>query len=122
MQAVVQEWLPNGEPALFGPSRACAVDTSWTMDRLVARSLPLRSAGDDVAPAVFGRGKRHFEALDAQQLLGDSDVVIQGLRVLHPDSPSLHCRWSPGCVDLCPGIKLAVGMKLLCADVRPMRV
>src|SRR3981081_3881235 len=37
----------------------------------------------DVAPVVFGRGKRYFGALDAQQLLEDSDVVIQGRRGLH---------------------------------------
>jgi dihydrofolate reductase len=37
----------------------------------------------DVVPVVFGGGKRYFGALDAQQLLEDSDVVIQGRRVLH---------------------------------------
>jgi dihydrofolate reductase len=37
----------------------------------------------DVVPVVFGRGKRYFGALDVQQLLEDSDVVIQGRRVLH---------------------------------------
>jgi dihydrofolate reductase len=37
----------------------------------------------DVVPVVFGRGKRYFGALDAQQLLEDSDVVVQGRRVLH---------------------------------------
>ena len=37
----------------------------------------------DVVPVVFGRGKRYFGALDAQQLLEDSDVLIQGRRVLH---------------------------------------
>jgi dihydrofolate reductase len=37
----------------------------------------------DVVPVVFGRGKRYFGAVDAQQLLEDSDVVIQGRRVLH---------------------------------------
>src|SRR5438067_745266 len=37
----------------------------------------------DVVPVVFGSGKRYFGALDAQQLLEDSDVVIQGRRVLH---------------------------------------
>jgi len=37
----------------------------------------------DVVPVVFGRGKRYFGDLDAQQLLEDSDVVIQGRRVLH---------------------------------------
>ncbi len=37
----------------------------------------------DVAPAVFGSGRRYFGAVDAQQLLEDPDVVIQGDRVLH---------------------------------------
>jgi dihydrofolate reductase len=37
----------------------------------------------DVVPVVFGRGKRYCGALDVQQLLEDSDVVIQGRRVLH---------------------------------------
>jgi dihydrofolate reductase len=37
----------------------------------------------DIVPVVFGHGKRYFGALDAQQLLEDSDVVIQGRRVLH---------------------------------------
>jgi dihydrofolate reductase len=37
----------------------------------------------DVVPVVFGRGKRYFGGFDAQQLLEDSDVVIQGRRVLH---------------------------------------
>jgi dihydrofolate reductase len=37
----------------------------------------------DVVPVVFGRGKRYFGALDGQLLLEDSDIVIQGRRVLH---------------------------------------
>jgi hypothetical protein len=37
----------------------------------------------DVVPEVFGRGKRYFGAVDAQQLLEDSDVVIRGRRVVH---------------------------------------
>jgi dihydrofolate reductase len=37
----------------------------------------------DVLPVIFGRGKRYFGTLDAQQLLEDSDVLIQGRRVLH---------------------------------------
>ena len=36
----------------------------------------------DVAPVVFGSGKRYFGSVDAQQLLEDPDV-IQGERVLH---------------------------------------
>ena len=37
----------------------------------------------DVVPVVFGRGKRYFGAFDARQLLDDSEIVIQGRRVLH---------------------------------------
>ena len=41
----------------------------------------------DVVPVVFGSGKRYFGSVDAQQLLEDPDVAIQGNRVLH-----LRCR------------------------------
>ncbi|MFY1615964.1 dihydrofolate reductase family protein [Micromonospora sp. WMMD736] len=37
----------------------------------------------DVVPVVFGSGKRYFGSVDAQHLLHDPDVVIQGDRVLH---------------------------------------
>ncbi len=37
----------------------------------------------DVAPVVFGSGKRYFGSVDAQHLLEDPDVVVQGDRVLH---------------------------------------
>ncbi|HEY7008294.1 MAG TPA: dihydrofolate reductase, partial [Jatrophihabitantaceae bacterium] len=37
----------------------------------------------DVVPVVFGSGKRYFGSVDAQHLLADPDVVIQGRRVLH---------------------------------------
>ncbi|MBL7253353.1 dihydrofolate reductase family protein [Paractinoplanes lichenicola] len=37
----------------------------------------------DVAPVVFGAGKRFFGPVDRQHLLDDPDVVIQGDRVLH---------------------------------------
>ncbi|WP_350349933.1 dihydrofolate reductase family protein [Agromyces sp. G08B096] len=37
----------------------------------------------DVAPVVFGSGKRFFGSFDGQQLLEDPHVVIQGERVLH---------------------------------------
>ena len=37
----------------------------------------------DVTPAVLGSGKRFFGSVDAQHLLEDPDVVIQGTRVLH---------------------------------------
>lgn len=37
----------------------------------------------DVVPVVFGSGKRYFGSVNAQHLLEDPDVVIQGNRVLH---------------------------------------
>ena len=37
----------------------------------------------DVAPVVFGSGRRYFGAVDAQHLLEGPDVVIRGDRVLH---------------------------------------
>ncbi|NGO77885.1 dihydrofolate reductase [Streptomyces sp. YC504] len=37
----------------------------------------------DVVPVVFGSGKRYFGTVDAQHLLEDPHVVIQGDRVLH---------------------------------------
>jgi dihydrofolate reductase len=36
-----------------------------------------------VAPVVFGSGKRDIGSVDAQHLLEDPDVMIQGHRVLH---------------------------------------
>ncbi|TXK19115.1 dihydrofolate reductase family protein [Homoserinibacter sp. GY 40078] len=37
----------------------------------------------DVAPVVFGSGKKFFGAVDGQHILEDPAVVIQGERVLH---------------------------------------
>jgi dihydrofolate reductase len=37
----------------------------------------------DVVPVVFGSGKKYFGPVDAQHLLEDPDVVLQGNRVLH---------------------------------------
>jgi Dihydrofolate reductase len=37
----------------------------------------------NVVPVVFGSGKRFFGSVNAQHLLEDPDVVIQGDRVLH---------------------------------------
>ena len=37
----------------------------------------------DVAPVVFGSGKRYLGPVDGQHLLDDPDVVIRGDRVLH---------------------------------------
>jgi dihydrofolate reductase len=44
----------------------------------------------DVAPVVLGSGKRYFGSVDAQHLLEDPDVVIQGNRVLHLRYPVRH--------------------------------
>ena len=37
----------------------------------------------DVATVMVGSGKRYFGSVDAQHLLEDPDVVLQGNRVLH---------------------------------------
>ena len=37
----------------------------------------------DVVPVVFGKGKPYFGSLEARTMLEDSDVVVQGDRVLH---------------------------------------
>jgi dihydrofolate reductase len=37
----------------------------------------------DVVPVVFGSGKRYFGPVEAQHLLEDPHVVVQGDRVLH---------------------------------------
>lgn len=37
----------------------------------------------DVAPVVFGSGKRYFGSVDMQHLLENPDIVISGNRVLH---------------------------------------
>jgi len=37
----------------------------------------------DVAPVVFGSGKRYFGSIDGQLLLEDPHTVLQGDRVLH---------------------------------------
>lgn len=37
----------------------------------------------DVAPVVFGSGKRYFGSVDMQHLLENPDTVISGNRVLH---------------------------------------
>jgi dihydrofolate reductase len=37
----------------------------------------------DVAPVVFGSGRRYFGSVDSQHLLEDPHTVVQGDRVLH---------------------------------------
>jgi dihydrofolate reductase len=44
----------------------------------------------DVAPVVFGSGKRYFGSLHTQHILEDPDTVIQGDRVLHLRYPVRH--------------------------------
>ena len=61
-------------------------DVAVTAGNVGGQALALELVDEvamDVVPVVFGRGKRYFGALDAQQLLEDADVVIQGRRVLH---------------------------------------
>ncbi|GAB3495648.1 hypothetical protein GCM10027521_45000 [Amycolatopsis cihanbeyliensis] len=45
------------------------------------RALRADEVRMDVVPVVFGSGKRYFGSVDAQHLLEDPDVVIQGNRV-----------------------------------------
>ncbi len=44
---------------------------------------PVDEAAMDVAPVVFGSGKRYFGSVDGQHLLEDPEVVIRSDRVLH---------------------------------------
>lgn len=41
----------------------------------------------DVVPVVFGKGRRYFGPIDAQQLLMDPEVIIAGNRVIHLKYP-----------------------------------
>ena len=41
----------------------------------------------DVVPVILGTGKRYFGSIQAQHLLEDPEVIIQGNRVLHLSYP-----------------------------------
>jgi dihydrofolate reductase len=55
----------------------------------------------DVAPVVFGSGKRYFGSIDVQHLLEDPHTVIQGNRVLHLRYRVPASRGRQASVDCC---------------------
>lgn len=46
----------------------------------------------DVAPVVFGSGKRYFGSVDAQHLLEDPHVAVRGARVVHLSYQVRHAQ------------------------------
>jgi len=62
--------------------RAVAVAAGNVGGQVLAQGL-VDEVAMDVVPVVFGSGKKYFGSVDAQHLLEDPDVVIQGDRVLH---------------------------------------
>jgi dihydrofolate reductase len=66
---------------LAGPPTV-AVNAGDVGAQLLAAGL-VDEVAIDVVPVIFGSGKRYFGGIDAQHLLEDPHVVIQGERVLH---------------------------------------
>lgn len=62
--------------------RTVAVNAGDVGSQIFAAGL-VDEVAMDVVPVVFGSGKRYFGRIDAQHLLEDPHVVIQGERVLH---------------------------------------
>ncbi|HEV7213660.1 MAG TPA: dihydrofolate reductase family protein, partial [Chloroflexota bacterium] len=62
--------------------RIVAVNAGDVGSQILAAGL-VDEVAMDVAPVVFGSGKRYFGGIDGQILLEDPYVVIQGDRVLH---------------------------------------
>ncbi|MFI6536032.1 dihydrofolate reductase family protein [Nonomuraea sp. NPDC050547] len=67
---------------LAGEERTVAVAAGDVGGQALALGL-VDEVAMDVVPVVFGSGKRYFGSVDAQHLLEDPHVVIQGDRVLH---------------------------------------
>ena len=67
---------------LAGEDRTVAVAAGDVGGQAFALGL-VDEVAMDVVPVVFGSGKRYFGPVDAQHLLEDPHVVIQGDRVLH---------------------------------------
>jgi dihydrofolate reductase len=67
--------------ALAG-ERTVSVNAGEVGGQILAAGL-VDEVAMDVVPVVFGSGKRFFGNVDAQHLLEDPHVVIQGDRVLH---------------------------------------
>lgn len=88
-------WHPEADVPFFDDIAAAVEDAKRRAgDRIVAlcagvvggQALALGLVdvvAMDVVPVVFGTGKRYFGPVDAQHVLEDPDVVIQGDRVLH---------------------------------------
>jgi dihydrofolate reductase len=88
-------WHPEADVPFFDDIAAAVAEAKQRAgDRIVAvcagevggQALALGLVDEvamDVVPVVFGTGKRYFGGIDAQHLLEDPDVVIQGDRVLH---------------------------------------
>jgi dihydrofolate reductase len=62
--------------------RTVAVSAGDAAGHILAAGL-VDEVAMDVVPVVFGSGKRFFGGIDAQHLLENPHVVIQGERVLH---------------------------------------
>ena len=62
--------------------RVIAVNAGQVGGQILAAGL-VDEVAMDVAPAIFGSGKRYFGDLDGRHLLADPHVVIQGEGVLH---------------------------------------
>jgi dihydrofolate reductase len=88
-------WHPEADVPFFADVAAAVAEAKRRAgDRIVAvcagevggQALALGLVDEvamDVVPVVFGSGKRYFGPVDAQHLLEDPSVVIQGDRVLH---------------------------------------
>jgi dihydrofolate reductase len=88
-------WHPEADVPFFDDVTAAVEEAKHRAgDRVVAicagevggQALALGLVDEvamDVVPVVFGSGKRYFGPVDAQQLLEDPHVVVQGDRVLH---------------------------------------
>jgi Dihydrofolate reductase len=62
--------------------RTIAVNAGNVGSQILAAGL-VDEVAMDVAPVIFGSGKRFFDGIHEQQLLEDPHVVIRGDRVLH---------------------------------------
>lgn len=90
-----EDWHPEADVPFFTDvADAVAEARHRAGDRVVAlcagevagQALALGLVDEvamDVVPVVFGAGKRFFGGIDAQHLLEDPHVVLQGDRVLH---------------------------------------
>ena len=88
-------WHPEADVPFFtdiaeaiadAKARSGDRDVALTAGEVGGQALALGLVDEvamDVVPVVFGAGKRYFGPLDAQVLLDEPDVVIQGERVLH---------------------------------------